>query len=201
MSQPMSSTTPKFFGLSALGATDPFHTKLKNTVMIDIFTDDDVRQSFARTQFEDGAGVKLEDFLEDLYHGEYPEHELERITEFLVDEGVDAAAEPVPLGKLLLAMEHLRTHSKDHVHESVYTVGHGSEFTSNQLMREYRFKHIRLKDEPHHKYQEPLTTSQQVGWPAHPTLDAALKKPHNPKKSCPETKYQDALVKTGITYR
>merc|ERR1719446_25988 len=120
--------------------------------------------------------------------------------DFLAQDGIDTSA-PVSLDQLSLAVEHLREHSKKHVEDSVYNAGHGSQFTSNQLMREYRFKHIRLKDDPHLKYNENLTTSQQVGWPAHPELDSALKKGYLPKKSCPETKYQDAHVKTGMTYR
>jgi hypothetical protein len=41
----------------------------------------------------------------------------------------------------------------------------------------------------------------QVGWSAPLELTGALKKHYHPKKSCAETKYQDALVKTGMTYR
>jgi hypothetical protein len=59
MTHPMSSTTPKFFGLTALGAPDPWHNNLVDTVLLDIFTDEDVRISFERKQGPQG-GVVLE---------------------------------------------------------------------------------------------------------------------------------------------
>lgn len=58
MACPMSSTTPKFFGLTALGAPDPWHTKLADTIMLDIFTDEDVKAAFAKAQR--GGTVALE---------------------------------------------------------------------------------------------------------------------------------------------
>jgi len=55
----MSSTTPKFFGLTALGAPDPFHTKLADTLMIDIFTDEDVSAAYSKKELP-GGGVMIE---------------------------------------------------------------------------------------------------------------------------------------------
>lgn len=55
----MSATTPKFFGLTALGAPDPWHTKLADTVLLDIFTDADVENAYAKVELPDG-GVMLE---------------------------------------------------------------------------------------------------------------------------------------------
>eukprot|EP00615_Pteridomonas_danica_P009318 CAMPEP_0114346798 /NCGR_PEP_ID=MMETSP0101-20121206/13361_1 /TAXON_ID=38822 ORGANISM="Pteridomonas danica, Strain PT" /NCGR_SAMPLE_ID=MMETSP0101 /ASSEMBLY_ACC=CAM_ASM_000211 /LENGTH=200 /DNA_ID=CAMNT_0001483669 /DNA_START=77 /DNA_END=679 /DNA_ORIENTATION=+ len=200
MTHPMSSTTPKFFGLTALGAPDPWHNKLHDTVMIDIFTEEDVRSSFARTELPSG-GVVIEEFLEDLYHGEYPGHELDRLNQFFEEKGGDARSGPVFLDLLVEAIDSLRNVSANQISESVYTAGDGSEFTSNKLMREQRFKHSRLKRDPDTKYCEPVTTSMAVGWTAPPELTEVLKPEHHPKKSCAETKYQDALVKTGMTYR
>mmetsp|Transcript_1374 Transcript_1374/g.2323 ORF Transcript_1374/g.2323 Transcript_1374/m.2323 type:complete len:203 (-) Transcript_1374:167-775(-) len=202
MTQPMSSTTPKFFGLTALGAPDPFHNNLVDTVMIDIFTDDDLTSAFRKSCWDDDR-VFVPDFLKALYRGEFPHPEMEKLFDALAERGVNARdGDAVGEAMLVEAVGLLRDISQQQISDSVYGVGAASEYSSSALMRGHRFKHQRLKDHPGDKYAEPVTTSMAVGWKAPPELDdRALGKSYHPKKSCAETQYQDALVKTGMTYR
>ena len=55
-------------------------------------------------------------------------------------------------------------------------------------------QHQRHELGPREKYAEPLTASQEVGWNNPRILHAPLA----PKLSCPETLFQDALVKSGM---
>lgn len=167
----MSSMTPKFFGLTALGAPDSWHLNLAGTVMIDVFTPADVAAAYTQTErVENGAkGVVLEDFLAALYHGEYPPVELQRLRALLADargpgEGVapDASEALVGLAALAAAVELLKQVAQDQVTDSVYNAGRGSELTSNALFRAHRFKHARLKEGPEAKYAKPATASQEV---------------------------------------
>lgn len=65
---------------------------------------------------------------------------------------------------LLVAVECVRKIAAKQVSDSVYTAGDGSEFTSNKLMREERYKHLRLRRNPDEKYNIPVTTSMAVGF-------------------------------------
>jgi hypothetical protein len=102
------------------------------------------------------------EFLEDLYHGEYPLHELARLEDYLSINGCDSKHETVNLNLLLAAVEELRNVAANQVSDSVYNAGKASEFTSNKLMREERYKHLRLRQNPDEKYSVPVTTSMAV---------------------------------------
>lgn len=66
------------------------------------------------------------------------------------------------LDLLLVAIESVRKLSEKQVSDSVYTTGDGSEFSSCKLMREERYKHLRLRRNPDEKYNVPVTTSMAV---------------------------------------
>ena len=104
------------------------------------------------------------EFIEDLYHGEYPVHELRKLEKCLSANGCDlnSGSGTVKLDLLLLAVEEVRKIAAQQVSDSVYTAGDGSEFTSNKLMREERYKHLRLRRNPDEKYSVPVTTSMAV---------------------------------------
>ena len=169
----MSSMTPKFFGLTALGAPDSWHLNLNGTVMINIFTADDVAAAYKRTARIEGKakGAVLGDFLTELYRGEYPPVELQRLKEivsqsvpnssgeFVAPEDFD---ELVGLAVLEDAVEQLKQVAEEQVTDSVYSMGSGSEHASNALFRAHRFKHTRLKEGPEAKYAKPATASQEV---------------------------------------
>lgn len=102
------------------------------------------------------------EFIEDLYHGEYPAHELTKLQKCLLENGCDSNIETVKLDMLLVAVEAVRQISVKQVSDSVYMTGDGSEFSSNKLMREERYKHLRLRRNPDEKYSIPVTTSMAV---------------------------------------
>jgi len=171
----MSSMTPKFFGLTALGAPDSWHLNLNGTVMINIFTADDVAAAYKRTERIEGKakakGAVLGDFLTELYRGEYPPVELQRLKEIVSRSVTNSSGELVPpeefdelvgLAVLEDAVEQLKQVAEEQVTDSVYNMGSGSEHASNALFRAHRFKHTRLKEGPEAKYTKPATASQEV---------------------------------------
>ena len=100
--------------------------------------------------------------MEELYRGEFPAHEQEKIESFLSEGGWTGGA--IDLPPLRAAIDRLRELSEAQVNDGVYNAGSGSEFTSNQLYRAHRFKHSRLKKKPEDKFSEPVTTQQFVSY-------------------------------------
>ena len=114
--------------------------------------------------------VVSQDFLTELYHGEYPPQEEKYIHEIVRNNGADYLEQAVVFADIKEAVLTLRKRSDDQVYNSTYYAGSGSEFTSNKQFREHRFKHSRLRADPVAKYSEPVITSQAV--------HASFDKPH-----------------------
>lgn len=195
----MSSSEPKFFGLTALGAPCPYNPKLLDTVTCDIFTDDDIEDAFQKAAPFSGQ-ERLRKFFSFLYRGEYRNMELERVSEILVQQESCMADADASLEQIRASLATLKREGAEVQKCREYGKGSGSEFSSNQLYREHRYQHVRYRSGPAEKYSEPLTESQKIGWTAPPEFRSAAFEKH-PKKSCAETIYQDELVKSGFAPR
>ena len=68
-------------------------------------------------------------------------------------------------------------------------------------MKDDRFKHRRMNNELQDKYKIPVTYNQSVGFYTKDkiSLDIA-KQPRKPINKCPETKYAEEMIKTGIHF-
>jgi len=64
------------------------------------------------------------------------------------------------------------------------------QYQSYDFLREERRRHRRRKKSPIDVFKVPLTAAQQVGWHEEVVINKRY-----PKKSCEETRYQDAVVK------
>ena len=68
-------------------------------------------------------------------------------------------------------------------------------------MRDDRFKHRRMNGELQDKYKQPITFNQTVGFhhsdPQQKEISITDRKPI---VKCPETKYAEEMIKTGIHF-
>jgi hypothetical protein len=75
------------------------------------------------------------------------------------------------------------------------------EYQSYTKMKEDRFKHKRMNGDLQDKYKIPMTFNQSVGFRVNDEISKDIaKQPRLPVKKCPETKYAEAMIKTGIHF-
>jgi hypothetical protein len=75
------------------------------------------------------------------------------------------------------------------------------EYTSFNKMKEDRFKHKRMGGELQDKYKLPMTFNQSVGFRHNDEVSKEIvKQDKKPIRKCPETKYAEAMIKTGIHF-
>ena len=68
-------------------------------------------------------------------------------------------------------------------------------------MKEDRFKHKRMGNELQDKYKVPMTFNQSVGFRYNDEISKDItKQPNRPIVKCSETKYAEAMIKTGIHF-
>ena len=129
----MSSTQPKFFGLTALGAPCPYNPNLLSTVTISIFEEEDVEDAFRATSLSSASGEEfLKDFMAALYGGDFPELEFQRL-KGLVEETCDIRTSIPTLKQIKTSVEALQVEGERRQAASEYGVGSGSEHESNQV--------------------------------------------------------------------
>ena len=75
------------------------------------------------------------------------------------------------------------------------------EYTSFNKMKADRFKHKRMGNELQDKYKLPVTFNQSVGFYHNDEIGKEIsKQPKYPINKCPETKYAEEMIKTGIHF-
>ena len=75
------------------------------------------------------------------------------------------------------------------------------EYTSFNKMRDDRYKHKRMGGEIQDKYKIPLTFNQSVGFHHKDPLQKEITmQERKPIRKCPETKYAEEMIKTGIHF-
>jgi len=68
---------------------------------------------------------------------------------------------------------------------------------SSQEDEHWKKEHVHHKQEPYHKYNEPLTSSQEIGWMNQHMVfqDRNDSRLYFGRKSCPITQYMDSAIK------
>ncbi len=75
------------------------------------------------------------------------------------------------------------------------------EYQSFTKMKEDKFKHKRMNNELQDKYKVPLTYNQSIGFRHNDEVAKDIvKMDKKPLRKCPETKYAEAMIKTGIHF-
>ena len=79
--------------------------------------------------------------------------------------------------------------------------GQAKEYTSFQQLKEDRFKHRRMKGDLQDKYKVPMTANQSSGFYTKDKVSLDITKQTTyPKNKCPETKYAEEMIKTGLHF-
>ena len=75
------------------------------------------------------------------------------------------------------------------------------EYQSFNQRKDDRFKHKRMNHELNDKYKIPMTFNQSVGFYSKDKVSLDItKQPRRPINKCPETKYAEEMIKTGIHF-
>lgn len=177
-----------FFGLTALGPQNNFRASLLGQPTLHLFSEEEVRDAF-----NDVVGVKQKLCKE--CRGDPPKHEVQRMRAELVNAG-----EHVTWKDVKDAFRRLREESEKRWLEPVPLPSDSSASHRHSSYSEYRdanHRHIRSKRGPREFLGDAITSNQQYGWEVQDQDNRPVHKIYG-KKSCPETLYAAALVKSGI---
>eukprot|EP00943_MAST-04B_sp_MAST-4B-sp1_P000414 g414.t1 len=181
-----------FFGLTALGAASAF--KFNSIELMDVteFTDDEWMNEFDRAASE-GGFLNLDNIgklLVSIYHGPAPDG----LEETFMEKFSGNTDGRVSRDEFAFALREMKKATAD-LREGQNL---GAEYTSASEFQERMRANKLLKAAPKECFHEPMTTSMGLGWEK-VDYDQILSG-INPKLSCAETKYADAMVKAGVYY-
>ena len=141
------------FGITALGPPNNFQSALTNALGINVFSNEEFEETFKRYDKQrDGqvATADVEDLLHDTYGFPPLEDEVTLFTSRIEGDSVSWAQFKEILDELRATTGKKAVSAK--------------EYQSWELMRQHRYKHIRMKGELQDKYKVPLTSSQGYGF-------------------------------------
>ena len=180
-----------FFGITSLGAPNPFQANLINALGINVFSDEEFESTFRRVD-RDGSGAITPDEVEDLLTETYGFPPLEEEVKMFMEEFDLNQDGKVTIDEFKSALVRMREKLNSRAEK-------GREHTSNLQMREDRFKHRRLQGEVTDKYKLPMTSNQKNGFYLKDEQQQEIAKmTRYPVRKCQETKYADEMVRTGF---
>lgn len=185
-----------FFGLTALGAQNPFSAQAKSYAILNIFSEEEFKEGFDGVDKHGTGIIKISDVekvLEIVYHGPAPEPE---IALFLKKLGAERE-EPVSWEEFASVYKELCEDIKKNELEETSKIGSAANYQSFDDLQVATKRHLRTEKGPKDTLTAPLTAVQEVGWNAHEFIE---KKTVHGKKSCPETIYASELVKSGVFF-
>jgi len=185
--------TMAFFGLTQLGPQDPFAAANPDALDIGIFSEEEFRRAFNKLDKDGSHTITIDELaplLEIVYHGPAPEAELKKLMARF-DTNADGRITWAEFRRTLADAKAAAAATKDE-----YADKAGTEFKSSSELRETMRRHKRVEREPQAKSRVPLTAGQEYGW----DKEVVVKTVRFPKKSCAETAYIDAMVKSGVYY-
>ena len=178
------------FGITALGPPNNFQSALTSALGCNVFSVEEFEHTFKRYDKE-GSGCIATSDVEDLLHDTYGFPPLEDEVTMFTDkiEGDQVSWEQF---KQILEDMKAQTGGK---------AANAKEYKSWELMRQHRYKHIRMNGELQDKYKVPMTSSQSYGYYSKDQQQAEISKMVSfPIHHCPETKYADEMTKTGFLF-
>ena len=169
--------------VTALGPQDPFKANLLSALGVTHFEDDQFYATF--TNIDDGSGsiskARVMELLS-LTYGFDPLPEEAALFARQMDLDTDGS---VTWSEFMAGVSEIRL-----MLEGV--AKNATEFKSAADLHDAWFKHTRMRLGPMDKFKTPMTESQRVGW-----HDEEVFNERFPKKSCAETRYADAYIKSG----
>ena len=182
-----------FFGITALGPPNTFQANLVNALGINVFSDEEFTATFHRVD-RDGSGTITPDEVEDLLTETYGFPPLEEEVAMFMEEFDLNQDGRVTMEEFKCALTRMREKMNNKAKK-------GQEYTSNQQMREDRFKHKRMDGDVTGKYKLPMTSAQRNGFYNNDQQQKDIAKMTTyPVRKCQETKYADEMVRTGFLF-
>jgi len=180
-----------FFGLTALGAQNPFGSLAKDHAILNIFSEDEFHAAFDKVSAGSGSVTKsdIPAVFGVVFHGPAPQPDIDLFSTFLPDSNSItwesfSNAYKVSCENILKAEE-----------DENANIGSGAHYNSYDELMSATRKGLRTEDGPKDYLSAPLTAVQEIGWNCHEFIE---KKTVHGKKSCPETVYASELVKSGL---
>ena len=197
-----------FFGLTALGEQNTLQASLRESLLLEIFTDEvssvlpfltllfpffqDYLSSFNNVS-ADGFTVtsdQLPSLLEDVYHGEVPEADQAIfLSLFEGKEEVNKSDFESKLAEMRRLCKEKREELEAYCSNAIESV----QLSEFNLMKKYHH----TREGPREKYASPLSSGQEIGW-THPPRD--IRTEHHGKVQCEETKFVAHLIQNGIYF-
>eukprot|EP00397_Hematodinium_sp_SG-2012_P049763 GEMP01057536.1.p1 GENE.GEMP01057536.1~~GEMP01057536.1.p1 ORF type:complete len:183 (+),score=42.01 GEMP01057536.1:33-581(+) len=175
-----------FFGVTCLGPQNPFAVSLLSALGVTNFSDEDFEEVFVRLQQPDGTIAKTQIYqvLSETYGFDpMPEETNLFLNTLRLDEDIEKSISWVEFRQGLAEI-------RDTVNEVSKKATH---YTSHRDIMDDRTKHRRKPNGPMEIFKHPIAIGQEVGWHEEEVMNERF-----PKKSCAETKYADALLKSGV---
>lgn len=171
--------------ITALGPKNPFSANLLSALGVTHFTNEEMKDTF--DEFTGGSGFVEKSQVYALLRKTYGFEPMPEEMGLFVT-ALDLGEEG---GKL--TWEELEA-GCDQIRETLGGVSkHAAEYSSADLYRIDHLKHLRLTKDPMDKYKTPMTESQVIGWHEEEVTNERF-----PQKSCAETRFAGAMVKSGV---
>lgn len=183
-----------FFGITALGAQNPFQANLVNAIGLNAFTREEFKQAFDRID-SDGSGYIEVNEVSELLTRTYGMEPLDEEVEMFIEEFDNNRDGRISWDEFVAALDNILGNLEEKAKKA-------SEVKSYDEWSLRRRKHQRGEAEPIDKYKKPVTFGQTYGFFDHGkarTMPTAASSTYY-KKRCPETKYADSMISGGHHY-
>ena len=182
-----------FFGITALGPPNQFKSALVNALGLNIFSDEEFKASFRRFD-KDNSGYITADEVESMLFDVYGFPPLEDEVSMFLERFDSNQDGRISWEEFESALQDLRA--------QVNSKATGAkEYKSWNKMRDDRYKHRRMEGELQDKYKQPVTFNQTIGFHHKDPLQREItQQERKPIRKCPETKYAEEMIKTGIHF-
>mmetsp|Transcript_137 Transcript_137/g.252 ORF Transcript_137/g.252 Transcript_137/m.252 type:complete len:179 (-) Transcript_137:671-1207(-) len=172
-----------FFGVTSLGPSAPIGCNLLSTLGVTSFGDEDFKKAFGSLTGADGLIPRIDVYecLTRTYGFEPMPEEINIFVSTMELQKEGGISWSEFQAGLVAIREKVKRISKKATH-----------YDSYQDSMDDRRKHARVKFGPMEIYKRPMTTAQAVGWHEEEVFADRF-----PKSSCAETKYQDAVIRSG----
>jgi hypothetical protein len=194
-----------FFGLTALGPSDPFKAEYKEGFTVELFEKKEFEEAYEdvlahRRKKASKAGLPepseltlgdVPDIFRIVFHGPPPTGELDRAAKVFSSEGKRDISMTLPLDLFLAGIEVMQETAHEVLEKEREKAAH---YVSLDELRGHRNKGVTSATGPVDNYRSPMTLSNDIGF--FPLQSQTVDKRY-PKTQCAETKFASLLRASG----
>eukprot|EP00746_Dinoflagellata_sp_MGD_P160384 gnl/MRDRNA2_/MRDRNA2_87112_c0_seq1.p1 gnl/MRDRNA2_/MRDRNA2_87112_c0~~gnl/MRDRNA2_/MRDRNA2_87112_c0_seq1.p1 ORF type:complete len:219 (+),score=50.81 gnl/MRDRNA2_/MRDRNA2_87112_c0_seq1:96-659(+) len=177
-----------FFGVTALGPSNPFTVNLLSALGVMHFSDEEFKDGFELLDQEKSGQIDKNAVFQLLtaVYGFEP-----------MPEEVDLFVNQFQLGEEgFLTWEEFHQGITEMREKLSGVTENAKQYTTGSDLRADRFRHRRVAHGPMEKFKTAMTSGQDIGWHEEEVFNERF-----PRRSCNETRYNDAVVKAKWTIR